>query len=90
MDMESKVLWYPDSKRNTQMDKFRIQVNANYGLNLGEWRGGSGTKVDRLKGQTRTQTCPFLCSVVVLKHLAAPGSSTVQRSLACMRQLWWR
>lgn len=40
MDMESKVLWYPDSKRNTQMDKFRIQVNADYGLNLGEWRGG--------------------------------------------------
>uniref|UniRef100_A0A8D3DVW8 Acetoacetyl-CoA synthetase n=1 Tax=Scophthalmus maximus TaxID=52904 RepID=A0A8D3DVW8_SCOMX len=34
MDMESKVLWYPDSKRNTQMDKFRIQVNGNYGLNL--------------------------------------------------------
>lgn len=39
MDMESKVLWYPDSKRNTQMDKFRMQVNADYGLNLGEWRG---------------------------------------------------
>ena len=36
MDMESKVLWYPDSKRNTQMDKFRIQVNGDYGLNLGE------------------------------------------------------
>uniref|UniRef100_A0A672HV29 Acetoacetyl-CoA synthetase n=1 Tax=Salarias fasciatus TaxID=181472 RepID=A0A672HV29_SALFA len=27
MDMESKVLWYPDSKKNTQMDKFRMQVN---------------------------------------------------------------
>jgi len=40
MDMESKVLWYPDSKRNTQMDKFRIQVNSDYGLNLGEWREG--------------------------------------------------
>lgn len=40
MDMESKVLWYPDSKRNTQMDKFRIQVNGDYGLNLGEQRGG--------------------------------------------------
>ncbi|KAF3695513.1 Acetoacetyl-CoA synthetase [Channa argus] len=34
MDMESKVLWYPDSKRNTHMDKFRIQVNGDYGLNL--------------------------------------------------------
>ena len=36
MDMESKVLWYPDSKRNTQMDVFRKQVNTNHGLNLGE------------------------------------------------------
>lgn len=45
MDMESKVLWYPDSKRNTEMDKFRIQVNQDYGLNLGEWgsEGGSQT-----------------------------------------------
>uniref|UniRef100_A0A8C6PZV6 Acetoacetyl-CoA synthetase n=1 Tax=Nothobranchius furzeri TaxID=105023 RepID=A0A8C6PZV6_NOTFU len=34
MDMDTKVLWYPDSKRNTQMDKFRMQVNADYGLNL--------------------------------------------------------
>lgn len=41
MDMDSKVLWYPDSKRNTQMDKFRIQVNGDYGLNLGEHGGGS-------------------------------------------------
>lgn len=36
MDMESKVLWYPDSKRNTRMDTFRKQVNGRYGLNLGE------------------------------------------------------
>uniref|UniRef100_A0AAQ5Z4Q2 Acetoacetyl-CoA synthetase n=1 Tax=Amphiprion ocellaris TaxID=80972 RepID=A0AAQ5Z4Q2_AMPOC len=34
MDVESKVLWYPDSKRNTQMDRFRKQVNGDYGLNL--------------------------------------------------------
>lgn len=38
MDLDSKVLWYPDSKRNTQMDKFRIQVNEDYGLNLGKQR----------------------------------------------------
>ncbi|XP_053182022.1 acetoacetyl-CoA synthetase [Scomber japonicus] len=37
MDLESKVLWYPDSKKNTQMDKFRIQVNGDYGLNLGNY-----------------------------------------------------
>uniref|UniRef100_A0A7N9AZ59 Acetoacetyl-CoA synthetase n=1 Tax=Mastacembelus armatus TaxID=205130 RepID=A0A7N9AZ59_9TELE len=37
MDMERKVLWYPDSKRNTQMDKFRIQVNEDYGLNLANY-----------------------------------------------------
>lgn len=36
MDVDSKVLWYPDSKRSTQMDTFRIQVNEDYGLNLGE------------------------------------------------------
>lgn len=34
--MESKVLWYPDSKRNTQMDRFRAQVNRDFGLNLGK------------------------------------------------------
>ncbi|KAB5528783.1 hypothetical protein PHYPO_G00144160 [Pangasianodon hypophthalmus] len=32
--MESKVLWYPDSKKNTQMDRFRAQVIRDYGLNL--------------------------------------------------------
>ncbi|PWA15760.1 hypothetical protein CCH79_00009023 [Gambusia affinis] len=37
MDTESKVLWYPESKKNTQMDKFRIQVNLNYGLNLANY-----------------------------------------------------
>lgn len=36
MDMNSKVLWYPDSKRNTHMDRFRTQVNRDYGLSLGE------------------------------------------------------
>ena len=40
MDVESKVLWYPDSKRNTQMDKFRIRVNGEHGLDLGEWDAG--------------------------------------------------
>lgn len=34
--MESKVLWYPDSKKNTQMDRFRSQVNRDFGLNLGK------------------------------------------------------
>lgn len=36
MDLDGKVLWYPDSKRNTRMDTFRMQVNGDYGLNLGE------------------------------------------------------
>lgn len=37
MDMECKALWYPDSKRNTQIDTFRIQVNKDYGLNLANY-----------------------------------------------------
>ncbi|XP_076006898.1 acetoacetyl-CoA synthetase [Genypterus blacodes] len=37
MDMECKVLWYPDSKKNTQMDRFRTQVNKDYGLNLANY-----------------------------------------------------
>ncbi|XP_033828943.1 acetoacetyl-CoA synthetase [Periophthalmus magnuspinnatus] len=37
MDMECKALWYPDAKRDTQMDRFRIQVNKGYGLNLGNY-----------------------------------------------------
>uniref|UniRef100_A0A8C1TWV8 Acetoacetyl-CoA synthetase n=1 Tax=Cyprinus carpio TaxID=7962 RepID=A0A8C1TWV8_CYPCA len=35
--MESKVLWYPDSKRNTQMDRFRTQVNRDFDLNLANY-----------------------------------------------------
>lgn len=55
MDMENKVLWYPDSKRNTRMEEFRIQVNENYGLNLGElW--GEGARERRREGGTQTVT----------------------------------
>nr|XP_033809451.1 acetoacetyl-CoA synthetase isoform X2 [Geotrypetes seraphini] len=35
--MEAKVLWYPDSKRNTQMDRFRAIVNCSFGLNLANY-----------------------------------------------------
>lgn len=35
--MESKVLWYPDSKRNTQTDRFRTLVNREFGLNLANY-----------------------------------------------------
>nr|XP_006640209.1 PREDICTED: acetoacetyl-CoA synthetase [Lepisosteus oculatus] len=35
--MESKVLWYPDSKKNTQMDRFRAQVNRDFGLSLANY-----------------------------------------------------
>lgn len=35
--MESTVLWEPDSKRQTQMDEFRTQVNRTYGLQLGNY-----------------------------------------------------
>ncbi|XP_068099906.1 acetoacetyl-CoA synthetase isoform X1 [Hyperolius riggenbachi] len=35
--MESKVMWYPDSKRITQMDQFRARVNKNYGLSLANY-----------------------------------------------------
>ncbi|RVE67892.1 hypothetical protein OJAV_G00086360 [Oryzias javanicus] len=37
LNMDSKVLWYPDSKRNTLMDTFRTRVNADYGLNLANY-----------------------------------------------------
>ncbi|KAF7687150.1 hypothetical protein HF521_014378 [Silurus meridionalis] len=32
--MESKVLWHPNSKKNTQMEHFRAQVNRDYGQKL--------------------------------------------------------
>uniref|UniRef100_A0A672HU72 Acetoacetyl-CoA synthetase n=1 Tax=Salarias fasciatus TaxID=181472 RepID=A0A672HU72_SALFA len=47
MDMESKVLWYPDSKKNTQMDKFRMQVNKDCGLNLVNYSDLYQWSVDR-------------------------------------------
>ncbi|XP_051958849.1 acetoacetyl-CoA synthetase isoform X2 [Xyrauchen texanus] len=35
--MESKVLWYPDSKHNTLMDRFRSLVNRDFGLDLANY-----------------------------------------------------
>ena len=62
MDLESKVLWYPDSKKNTQMDKFRIQVNGDYGLNLGEQRGGR--KTDREPDREIERMCSVTSGIL--------------------------
>ncbi|KAE8634948.1 hypothetical protein XENTR_v10002482 [Xenopus tropicalis] len=35
--MEAKVMWYPDSKKITQMDQFRNRVNRNLGLRLANY-----------------------------------------------------
>ncbi|XP_073413188.1 acetoacetyl-CoA synthetase [Dendrobates tinctorius] len=35
--MESKVMWYPDFKKITQMDQFRARVNRSHGLRLGNY-----------------------------------------------------
>ncbi|OCU01999.1 acetoacetyl-CoA synthetase [Xenopus laevis] len=35
--MEAKVMWYPDSKKITQMDQFRNRVNKNLGLRLANY-----------------------------------------------------
>lgn len=63
MDMECKALWYPDSKRNTQIDTFRIQVNKDYGLNLGELGGGGGGGARRKTRQSQTETSGILLKV---------------------------
>lgn len=34
--MECQVMWEPDSKKDTQMDRFRTAVGAACGLALGE------------------------------------------------------
>lgn len=39
--MESQVMWEPDTKRNTHMDRFRAAVASSCGLRLGELRGDS-------------------------------------------------
>ncbi|XP_029422383.1 acetoacetyl-CoA synthetase isoform X2 [Nannospalax galili] len=36
--IECQVMWEPDSKKNTQMDRFRAAVGAAWGLALGEGR----------------------------------------------------
>lgn len=38
--MESQVMWEPDTKRNTHMDRFRAAVASSCGLRLGERRAG--------------------------------------------------
>lgn len=40
--MESQVMWEPDSKRNTHMDRFRAAVAGSCGLRLGERYGRTG------------------------------------------------
>lgn len=41
--MESQVMWEPDTKRNTHMDRFRAAVASSCGLRLGErWAGAGG------------------------------------------------
>ncbi|XP_048467670.1 acetoacetyl-CoA synthetase-like [Rhincodon typus] len=35
--VESKVMWYPDSKRNTHMDRFRNLINDKFGLQLANY-----------------------------------------------------
>lgn len=39
--MESQVMWEPDTKRNTHMDRFRAAVASSCGLRLGELWGDS-------------------------------------------------
>lgn len=65
MDMECKALWYPDSKRNTQMDKFRIQVNKDFGLNLANYQDLYEWSVDSYP-EFWTQVWNF-CGVVCSK-----------------------
>ena len=42
MDEETKALWYPDSKKNTHMNRFRAHINKDYGVDLGELKGETG------------------------------------------------
>lgn len=65
MDMECKALWYPDSKRDTQMDKFRIQVNKDFGLNLANYQDLYEWSVDSYP-EFWTQVWNF-CEVVCSK-----------------------
>lgn len=43
--MESQVMWEPDTKRNTHMDRFRAAVASSCGLRLGERWVGAGRRV---------------------------------------------
>lgn len=65
MDMECKALWYPDSKRDTQMDKFRIQVNKDFGLNLANYQDLYEWSVDSY-AEFWTQVWNF-CGIVCSK-----------------------
>ncbi|CAL8294298.1 unnamed protein product [Gadus morhua 'NCC'] len=37
MDEETKALWYPDSKKNTHMNRFRAHINKDYGVDLANY-----------------------------------------------------
>uniref|UniRef100_A0AAV2MNV8 Acetyl-coenzyme A synthetase N-terminal domain-containing protein n=1 Tax=Knipowitschia caucasica TaxID=637954 RepID=A0AAV2MNV8_KNICA len=38
MDMECEALWYPDAKKDTQMDRCRTRINRDFGLNLANYQ----------------------------------------------------
>lgn len=48
--MESQVMWEPDTKRNTHMDRFRAAVASSCGLRLGERRAGTGGQAAPRRG----------------------------------------
>ncbi|KAG2470913.1 AACS synthetase, partial [Polypterus senegalus] len=35
--LEAKVMWYPDSKKNTQMDRFRAHINRAFAVSLANY-----------------------------------------------------
>lgn len=56
--MESQVMWEPDTKRNTHMDRFRAAVASSCGIRLGErWAGAGGRFPGPCSGCGGRQRC---------------------------------
>lgn len=76
--MESQVMWEPDTKRNTHMDRFRAAVASSCGLRLGErWAGA-------VRGRGGLTVGPIRVPLGSRCRWAPPGAGGAAGGMLCL------
>lgn len=83
--MESQVMWEPDTKRNTHMDRFRAAVASSCGIRLGErWVGAGGRSPGLCSGCRGRQALPPRAGCTV-RPIRVPLGSRGRGAQSCGR-----